>query len=508
MVKSLNSKKLVFLNIFSGAGKVIITASIALISIPLSLDYWGQNQYGFIVLINSILVYLNSSSLGIDAAAGILMNKGKHNDEKWGVFIRSFKMMSLSVFAFLMLFILLVKFYPNWMLFFSSEMTEINQGMQSATILIFLFILNLFFKMFTSGFHGFHKPYIESIFQISLVIVNFLVLIFIILFKLSLLNYAYMLGCANLFLSMLKTIVFYRVVNPRDNISKDFIDKCKIRNYEILKLGFFCFIATTVSMVINNVDSMIIAKYLGLENVATYSVTFKIYTIAFAVLYVLNSSIIPLIGAASGKGDLGLVKETYYKTLFALLPLLGVVVFSVNFFIQDFLFYWSGLSVSSSLIITLSIFTILFSITNINNIIINALGYIPYAVGILFIEGVVNVIVSIHLSKYFGVVGVALGTVISMLMCSFIFFPLIIYYQSNKIISFPITTFVKYLFLLFSFFILSIFPMIYNINFLTKSLLFIGLVAFYYLVVLWFFPQSRLKEAQVFVVNKLYKRAI
>lgn len=509
MLQSENSKRLIFLNVFSGAGKTIIISLLAIISIPISLNYWGNTIYGFLALINSLLAYLAMSSLGIDAAASILMNKAKTDNLKKSILIQSIKLTIPFVIIMLGLFLVLDYLYPGWVNIVGDIDGKIDSAKQCAFILTLFFILNIVFKLVSAGFNGFHKPYYDTVFQTFTAISNFLVLLIAVYLKLSLLEYSYLIGVTSLLLNVLKALFFYISIynkittNSTDNLVREHGDK------KLLSLGLQCLLGTVAALVINNTDNVVISKMLGVEYVSTYSVVFKVYTILFSIVYIINSAIIPILGKKIAVKSIEEIENLYFKTFYLIIGFTGFSVSSINFFLPDVLAIWANVAVDYSLIVTFSVFAFFFCITNLNNILTNAFNYVSYTIPILLCEALLNIALSVYLAPQMGVTGIALGTLISTFLCSFILFPVIIYYKTDKKIQFPLRDLLSFsLFVLTPFFVISILVNTFDFIFYRKVLSYLACVFIYFIVIYRYYPKIELERVLTFCLSKLRKERV
>ncbi|MUK26522.1 oligosaccharide flippase family protein [Aliivibrio fischeri] len=501
------SKNLIFLNVFSGAGKTVIISALAIISIPIALSYWGETTYGFVVLINSLLAYLSMSALGIDAAASILMNKAKTDAIKKNILIRSVKLTVLFVVITLSVFLLIDDIYPDWINIIGDIDSKITLAKQSGFVLILFFILNMVFKLISAGFCGFHKPYYESVFQTFTAIGNFFVLLFVVYFKLSLLDYAYLLGGTNLVQNIIKMVFFYTSTYKRVTICCDSTESDTFGNKKILSLGLQCLLGTVAALIINNTDNIVISKMLGIEQVSTYSVVFKVYTILFSIIFILNSSITPILGKSIADKSIQDVKELYFKTFYLILGFTGFSVGSINFFLPDLLYFWANIEVDYLLICIFSAFAFFFSITNLNNIITNAFNYVSSTIPILIFEAILNIVLSVYLSTVMGVVGVALATLISTFFGSFIFFPIVIYYKTDKKIKFPLKDFLSFFqFIIVPFYTSSILVNLFELNFYLKVCGYLLSVFFYAFFIYRYFPKIEFQRVLKLFLFKQSKK--
>ena len=79
-------------------------------------------------------------------------------------------------------------------------------------------------------------------------------------------------------------------------------------------------------------------------------------------------------------------------------------------------------------------YSYLFSVVNLNNVMINTFNYIKGMVWIVWLEAIINIVLSIILLRHFGLGGVALGTLLGTMLGPSILFPIFLKKRSNGMI--------------------------------------------------------------------------
>ena len=438
----ISNKKNYLLTLNSNIWKIFIVGIVGLISVPISLNYWKLEKYSIWLLINSVLLFLSVSNLGLNAAASILINKNSNNFEKLNILKKSFLLVLISIVVIFIFFLSVNHFFSSWIKLLGDIPNNLEEETKKACIVLMLFFLiNVPFSLITSAITGFHKVYIENYFSIISIIFIFLGLLLNIYINGNLIKFAFITGITSSILSVFRTVYFYFYIylkiiktNETHRVDSSYGIDSSYRN--IFVTGIRCVAGSVASMVVLNTDNFVISHFLGIEKVTPFAITFKLFILCFNFIYIFNSSIIPLVGKSIGKGDMNYIKELYQRTFYLISWIGGGIwIGSISLF-KTFIINWSGVEGYAGLmaLFFLGGYSYIFSIVNLNYIMINTFNFIKGMVWIVWLEAIINVVTSIFLSKYFGLGGVALGTFLGTLLSPMILFPIYLKKRSRGLI--------------------------------------------------------------------------
>lgn len=203
------NKRIYLLTLTSNILRVLVSVIVGMILVPMNINYWDDEQYGIWLIINSILAYLSMSNLGLNAAASILINKTRSYKQKIDIFKKSFVLITISAGVLIIALLLMNSFVSNWVLIIG-KITEsyLNEAQISCLILSLTFLLNVPFSLVSSVITGFHKVYIENIFQIVGYLVSIGALGLNIIIGGNLIVFAYLIGISKLGVNILRYIYF------------------------------------------------------------------------------------------------------------------------------------------------------------------------------------------------------------------------------------------------------------------------------------------------------------
>jgi O-antigen/teichoic acid export membrane protein len=436
-MNQLGNKKLYKLTLYSGVFKTALTIIIGIITVPFTLSYLGTEKYGVWNVITSFIVFLTMTNLGLNSAASILINKNANFLTKLQILKRSARVLITVIPIILLILFFINYYYPEWFKIVHSPSNIENEAKISAIIMIVFTLINIPFSLTSSALNGFQKNYIENIFGIITILLSTTCLFFVIHFKKNLIFYAYLSSLSLLALNMIKLLYLQFIIVKFKTTNENILDE---HNYEtsykhILITGYRCMLGALASMFVLNTDNIVIAKYVGINHVTSFSVTYKLYTTVFSIIYLLNSSIVPIIG--KNIANKNYINYVYKNTLFL------VVIFGGLFWVgtlsigKSIIYLWVGEKGYAGVYVLffLGAYSYIFSIVNLNYVLINTLNLLKGVVYITWLEGILNLILSIFLGKHFGLSGIALGTFLGTFISPFIIFPIILKKRTNNLIS-------------------------------------------------------------------------
>lgn len=435
-MNQLGNKKLYKLTLYSGVFKTALTIIIGIINVPYTLNYFGTEKYGVWNVITSFIVFLTMTNLGLNSAASILINKNSNFLIKLKILKRSARVLIIVMPVILLILFLINYYYPQWFKIVYSPKNIENEAKISAIIMIVFTLINLPFSLTSSAFNGFQKNYIENIFGIVTILLSTSCLFFVIQFKKNLIFFAYLSSLSLLALNIFKLIYLQFIIvkfkTTNDNIIDEYNHDTSYKH--ILITGYRCMLGALASMFVLNTDNIVIAKYIGINHVTSFSVTYKLYTTIFSIIFLLNSSIVPIIG--KNIANKKYINYVYKNTLFL------VVIFGGLFWVgtlsigKSIIYLWVGERGYAGVYVLffLGAYSYIFSIVNLNYVLINTLNLLKGVVYITLLEGILNLILSIFFGKLFGLSGIALGTFLGTFISPFIIFPILLKKRTNNLI--------------------------------------------------------------------------
>jgi O-antigen/teichoic acid export membrane protein len=405
-----------------------------LLSVPIGLHYLGVTKYGVWMVIQSLLVYLSTSQFGIGTVAAALMTKATNFHDQKTVLFKAFILLACCGFVFLGI-IALGSFYPS---IWSAVLGEIpftlkEEAINAALILAFLYLLKLPFIAFSAGFIGLQEVYLERFYVAILPpIFNLLALLLTVHFSGGLAMLSLLVGLVNFAISIISGLHFFirhQKLIPRIGESLGTHPTL----FDMLHGGAYFFVGGLAAMVVWYTDNLVISYFLGPDYVTAYSITFKLFTIAFSVFTVINAALWPMFGRAAGQEEWGWIATTYNNSML-LLPILGGLVWIGGIsFSKDIIYLWVGASGYSDawVVFALGGYGYLLALVNTHASFLGGMNIARPMMWAGISEALVNFALSVYLVKIYGIVGVALGTFLASLITVFWLLPLIIGHQTQ-----------------------------------------------------------------------------
>jgi O-antigen/teichoic acid export membrane protein len=228
---------------------------------------------------------------------------------------------------------------------------------------------------------------------------------------------------AQLAVSLMFTIGAVRLGFRLEPASKPVFRRRDIASgWELMRTGFFYYLFQVETTVIASLDNIVIAKVVGVEAVALYSVASRIISMAYLMVYAFGGSFWPGVANAMGHGDVSWIRTEAAKL--RRLGTLGMAILAGGFTAVGVpvIALWTGnrLQVSPLLLVTLGTYYVLVAHTMIDGSMLSGAEKIRPQIVILGLEAAVNLLLSIGLGYRIGYVGVGLGTLLAHALCSFV----------------------------------------------------------------------------------------
>lgn len=189
--------------------------------------------------------------------------------------------------------------------------------------------------------------------------------------------------------------------------------------------SLYYFLISIAIMIFFSTDNIIISVFVSVSAVTSYSIAFTMCNYGKELIWQFSSILFPYISEAHGKKDYRLIRK-YHRILFKFTLICAVLLsLGLHFLGREFLLLWVGKSatVSSELLHIFIFITFTFIIIHPSSALINAMAKHKIPSMIQLTEAMLNVAFSLLLVHFIGVLGVALGTLLSHLVTNTWFLP-------------------------------------------------------------------------------------
>lgn len=409
---------------------IIVKVLISLTFTPVMLRLLGQSEYGLYTMVASVVSNLTLLTLGFGSAyvryySIYKVKEDKENIAKLnGMFITVFTIMGIVVLVAGMLLSANVDVVLGDKLISSEQST--------ARILMIIMSFNIAISFPASVFNSYITANEEYVFQKLLMLINTiaspLVMLPLLLLGYGSVGVVISITALSMVIEVSNIIYCFRKLNIQFLFKK--FDFALMK--DITVFSSYIFISMIVDQINWNLDKFIIGRFWGTITVAIYGVASQINTSYMSFSTNISSVFIPRVNrmVASDCSD---------KELTDLFTRIGRVQFIVVslictafiFFGRPFMNMWAGADYDKAYVITL-ILIIPVTIPLIQNVgieIQRAKNMHKFRSQLYLIIAIVNIAISIPLTKYFAGVGAALGTSLALLIGNGLIMN--IYYQKN-----------------------------------------------------------------------------
>mgnify|MGYP004629878173 CR=1 FL=1 len=412
---------------------IIINTIIQLLYTPLLIRMLGQSEYGLYSLVASIIGYLTVLDLGFGNAIIVFTAKyreqKKYEEEKklHGMFRIIFFIIGI-IAAFLGLIL-----YFNINNIFGKSMNSTE--LQKMKIMMLILSFNLMFTFSFSIYNSIISAYEKFVFQKLLSILS-IILKPIIMIPLLFMGYKSIVMCivitiVNVFILILN----YLYCKNKLKISTKFSGFDKEIFKVILGYSIWIFIGNIVDKANWSVDNFVLGAVSGTVAVSVYSIAATLNQMFISLSTAISGVMLPkmskLVASKASNEELTneMIKVGRLQNYVIFLMCSGLVLVG-----KEFIKIWAGKGFEESYYVSLLLIIPMCVplIQNLGLSIMQAMNKYRFKSISTAIMAIINVVISIFLSKKWGAVGAALGTCLSLVVCN-IFIINVYYYKRLKL---------------------------------------------------------------------------
>lgn len=407
------SKEKLAINAFTSYLRFLVSVVVSLWLVPFTISHVGATEYGLWALIFSILGFIGLIDLGFATAVVkyVAECRGAQDDE------RRNRVVSTLMAVYLVL--ALVAALGIWLLTFGFNQWFHIPSAQQSTAIALLWILgarsvllNLPLSIFRGILFGEQK-----IFLINGIIAGVTVLYAIMAWWVLTSGWGLVALAGASLITMMIEHGFYayfalgKIHNLRISWSR--VDRGLLR--EVTSFSSYQLLFDITATILLQLDLIIVKGAFSLQEVAVYAVALKVATHGFFFVKQFVNALTPYVSELKGKEDVASIRQVIlHCTNLALSP--GVVLVTSFFFLgEDLIVWWVGEEFRfSSSLLTILMGAVTVGIPHLVAANVMAMtGHHRVAAWASFVAMGVNAVASILLLFPMGMLGVALGTVVS-----------------------------------------------------------------------------------------------
>ncbi len=393
-----------------------------LVLIPLYLKYVGNDLYGAWLATGSIIAYLGLSDFGLNS---VLLRKvahayGEQNEYTLNRYIGSGLVVVLGLSLVPVIFCIIFSFFLHHIISIAPQyrisirIAFIIAGV-STTLNLIMYAVAGVVRAFQYQFLGGIVQVVSTLLSITTTIILLLLGSGIYSIPLGALVYGV---CA---IAGEATILF--LVIPK-NISCTFHPKISFSTIkELIKPSVWFFFARGSSTIANQSDNLLIGMAIDTKTVVLYSIAKKIFDLLFMIVGHVSAAFTPALSHFFGelKGNVVEAKQLTNLLIHTITVLAFFSMVGYCIFIKDFISLWVGDSYypGFTVVLLLSIYGILYMYTNALRQVIFSAGKIITTAIASGSEAILRITMVYLLAKFFGLAGVCLAALLSIILSGF-----------------------------------------------------------------------------------------
>ncbi len=407
----------------------ILQAIFTLVTTPLILQSLGINDYGIWFLLQSLIIWFGLARFGFDTT--LIRDLAAIRDKPVGEETQT--LVSSTFYAsFLVLVVLAVSIFfasplfGNWFDFTADKNTLFKNTLVIVfVIFVFKFLGSSLESLFFSRDQFYKRNIIcviRSIFQFALIIGVFK------LGKLNLIGLAIIFLVAAIFEFTALLLIARKIWGFFPSLRNFDLDLIK----KMFRPSSGYFIIGIAALVVFRSDNFLVAAFLSVEEVAVYAISYYLLDYTMRFIWNFGELLSPRLSACYYNNQISELKSVFWKMNLVTVSLAMAGGLAIYFFGFWFLKLWIGeINFVDPNVLRVFAFTLFFQcVTKACGVFVKAIGRHQPIVWISCLEAGLKIGISIVLVQYYGMLGIALGTLIAHLLTTGWFIP----YLSLKII--------------------------------------------------------------------------
>lgn len=417
--RTILAKKNIALSFIIKGGSILISLTL----VPLTINYTTPAQYGIWLTISSIIGWLNFFDIGLGNG---LKNKltqsialGKIEEARSYISTAYVSLLIVSITIFFIL--LIINSYTNWNSILNISANELD-NLRTITLVIsgcfcIQFIVQAITIILTATHQAAKASFISLISQIIVLII--IVLIGRYQYKSLLVLVSVLAGTPILTLLIATAILFKTSLKDIAPNLKSV--KLSYAN-NLLKTGSVFFIIQIGALVLFQTDNIIITQILGPEQVTTFNVNYKLFSVVTMGFTIIITPLWSAFTDAFIKKDFAWITNNLAKMkkiwiLFSIITI-GILCLSPQIFNL-----WLGnkIEIPINLSIAMALYVIAYTWQTMHVFMLNGVGKVRLQLILVIISSMLNIPLAIFFGKSFGLPGIIYANTILFVCMGIIF---------------------------------------------------------------------------------------
>lgn len=409
----------IFENIFSGWANIIVTVAIAFFVSPFIITSLGKELYGVWILIVSVTGYFTVLDFGVSTAIVRYISSSTAQSDHAKA--RAVYSTSIVIFSIISVAILLLSSVLGYFFQDLFKLYSIPRIYLYAVFLVSALDLacSLLFSVFSGSLAGLQEFKFINGTSILFNIIKTILLVFLLKLGFSLLTLALL----QLLVSGFKALSQYVKIKLNYSFmrfSSGAISRTSAKM--IYDYSIYSFVIAIALKLLFYTDSVVIGAFINVSEIVFYAIPASLLDYLEKFIWAIVAVLVPVISANEATGNNEENAKFYIiGTRYILLVSMPIMV-SLFFFGQDFISIWMGAEIgeNSGLVLKLLLIGFGFSFSQLlASGILKGISKHRVLAYILAAEAVANIVLSLLLAKPYGVAGVAVGTLVPLVLATF-----------------------------------------------------------------------------------------
>lgn len=402
---------------------IIVNMLIGVLYTPILTAKLGQTEYGLYSLVTSVISYLTILDFGFGNAIIIYTTRYRNKNEKD-------KEQKLHGMFFIIYFIIgIIAGIIGAMLWFNVDRlfgkTMSAEELSKAKVLMGILTFNLVatfpLSIFSSIITSYEKFVFSKVLNLLRIILNPIIMLILLNFGIKSIGLVILVTVLNITTLILNYIYCKSKLKIKLKFGKIDIKLLK----EIMAYSVWIFLNSIMDKINWSLDQFVLGVYAGSVAVAIYAVAGQLNQMFMNFSTAISGVLLPKITKMeSDNASDEEFTDMFIKTGRIQFIVMALIITGFVLFGKEFIeIMWVGPEYSESYIIAciLMIPTTIPLIQNVGLNILQAKNLYKFRVIVLFIFAIINVAISIVLSKLYGGIGAAIGTAISIILGQVLF---------------------------------------------------------------------------------------
>lgn len=401
-------------------GRVVSVAA-SLLSVPLTLNYLGDERFGLWMTISSVIAMLSFADLGIgNGLLSFISNAYGRNDSQA---IKRYVSSASAILSSIALAVVLVFFlvYPliSWkMLFNVHSDLAIRESGQAMAVFVICFAANIPISVVQRTQLGLQLGFMAHLWQMLGSIMSLASVLLVIHFELGLPWLVGGMAGAPVLAMAVNGMLFFWVKRP--DIRPGMLHISHNAMKEIAHVGLLFLLLQVVAAIVSASDNLVIAQLLGANAVAQYSVPEKLFSIVPILLSMVLMPLWPAYGESIARRDGQWVKKTFINSMVITILFATIVAGLLAAFSNTLLSYWLGKDIAPAptLIFGLAAWKVVEAIAIALAALLNGCGVVKAQVLVASVTAICAISLKLYLVPVMGVAGVVWATLLAYVCCA------------------------------------------------------------------------------------------